>query len=189
MPASRHPSEDLFRAQNLLRRIGMVLVYHNLLQEFLFWFVGQRCFSNQGCTAPTSVCPCDGCPTEVYVLPRQEIVNLTWYGGRVYDVVHQNIIFEGQLKDGGALDLPSGTLHVLCVETDDLHLHILEGVGYIVDPLPNNPWVVGDCGNYAQRAFDEDMLYAKNLYLDLFRHLEPLDRRAMVWRISIRWLV
>ena len=48
------------------------------------------------------------------------------------------------------LDLPSGTLRVLCVETDDLHLHLLEEVGYIVDPLPNNPWVVGDCGNYAQ---------------------------------------
>ena len=79
----------------------------------------------------------------------------------MYDVVHQNIIFEAQLKDGGALDLPSGTLHVLFVETDDLHLHLLEGVGYIVDPLPNNPWVVGDCGNYAQRAFDEDMLDAK----------------------------
>ena len=80
----------------------------------------------------------------------------------MYDVAHQNIIFEAQLKDGGALDLPSGTLRVLCVETDDLHLHLLEGVGYIVDPLPNNPWVVGDCGNYAQRAFDEDMLDAKN---------------------------
>ena len=54
------------------------------------------------------------------------------------------------MKDSGALDLPSGTLHVLCAETDDLHLHLLEGVGYIVDPLPNNPWVVGDDGNYAQ---------------------------------------
>ena len=107
----------------------------------------------------------------------------------MYDVVHQNIIFEAQLKDSGALDLPSGTLRVLCVETDDIHLHLLEGVGYIVDPLSNNPWVVGDCGNYAQRAFDEDMLDAKNLHLDLFRHLEPLDRRAMVWRIRIRWLV
>ena len=62
----------------------------------------------------------------------------------MYDVVHQNIIFEAQLKDGGALDLPSGTLGVLCVETDDIHLHLLEGVGYIVDSLPNNPWVVGD---------------------------------------------
>ena len=70
-------------------------------------------------------------------------MELTWYGGRVYDVVHQNIIFEAQLKDGGALDLPSGTLRVLYVETDDLHLHLLEGVGYIVDPLPNNPWMVG----------------------------------------------
>ena len=106
----------------------------------------------------------------------------------MYDVVHQNIIFEAQLKDSGALDLPSGTLRVLCVETDDIHLHLLEGVGYIIDPLPN-PWVVGDYGNYAQRAFDEDMLDAKNLHLDLFRHLEPLDRRAMVWRIRIRWLV
>ena len=107
----------------------------------------------------------------------------------MYDVVHQNIIFEAQLKDDGALDLPSGTLRVLCIETDDLHLHLLEGVGYIVDPLPNNPWVDGDGGNYAHRAFDEDMLDAKNLHLDLFRHLEPLDRRAMVWRIRIRWLV
>ena len=68
----------------------------------------------------------------------------------MYDVVHQNIIFEAQLKDSGALDLPSGTLRVLCVETDDIHLHLLEGVGYIVDPLPNNPWVVGNGGNYAQ---------------------------------------
>ena len=68
----------------------------------------------------------------------------------MYDVVHQNIIFEAQLKDGGVLDLPSGTLHVLCVETDDLHLHLLEGVGYIVDPLPDNPRVVSDGGNYAQ---------------------------------------
>ena len=81
----------------------------------------------------------------------------------MYDVVHQNIIFEAQLKDGVALDLPSGTLRVLCIETDDIHLHLLEGVGYIVDPLPNNPWVDGDGGNYAQRAFDEDMLDAKNL--------------------------
>ena len=43
----------------------------------------------------------------------------------MYDVVHQNIIFEAQLKDGGALDLPSGTLRVLCVETDDPHLYLL----------------------------------------------------------------
>ena len=107
----------------------------------------------------------------------------------MYDVVHQNIIFEAQLKDSGALDLPSGTLHVLCVETDDLHLYLLEGVGYIVHPLSNNPWVVGDGGNYAQRALDEDIFDAKNLHLYLFRHLEPLDRRAMVWRIRIRWLV
>jgi hypothetical protein len=49
--------------------------------------------------------------------------------------------------------------------------------------------VVGAGGNYAQRAFDEDMLDAKNLHLDLFRHLEPLNQRAMVWRIRIRWLV
>ena len=89
-------------------------------------------------------------------------MKLTWYGRRVYDVVHQNIVFEAQLKDGGALDLPSGTLRVLCIETDDIHLHLLKGVGYIIDALPNNPWVVGDCGNYAQRAFDEDMLDAKN---------------------------
>ena len=107
----------------------------------------------------------------------------------MYDVVHQNIIFEAHMKDGGALDLPSGTLRVLCVETDDLHLYLLEGVGYVVYPLPNNPLVVGEVGNYAQRAFDEDMLDAKNLHLVLFRHLEPLDRRAMVWRIRIRWLV
>ena len=107
----------------------------------------------------------------------------------MYDVVHQHFIFEAQLKDGGALDLPSGTLHVLCVETDDPRLYLSEGDGYIVDPLPNNPWVDGDGGNYAHRAFDEDMLDAKNLRLDLFRHLEPLDRRAMVWRIRIRWLV
>ena len=114
---------------------------------------------------------------------------LTWYVGCVYDVVHKNIIFVTQLNDGGALDLPRCTLRVLCVKTDDLHLYLFEGVGYIVDPLPNNPWVVGDGGNYSQRAFDEDMLGAKNLHLDLFRHLEPLDRRAMVWRIMIRWLV
>ena len=133
--------------------------------------------------------PCDGCPTEVYVLPRQEIVKLTWYGGRVYDVVHQNIILEAQLKDNSALDLPSGTLHVLCVETDDPCLYLSEGVGYIVDPLLNNPWVDGGGGNYVHRAFDEDMLDAKNLHLDLCRHLEPLERRAMVWRIRIRWLV
>ena len=107
----------------------------------------------------------------------------------MYDVVHQNIIFEAQLKDGDALDLPSGTLRVLCIETDDLHLHLLEGVGYIVDPLTNNHWVDGDGGNYAQRAFDKDMLDAKNLHLDLFRHLEPLDLKAMVWKIRIRWLV
>ena len=79
----------------------------------------------------------------------------------MYDVVHQNMIFEAQLKESGVLDLPSGTLRVLCVETDDIHLHLLEGVGYIFDPLPNNPWVVGDCGNYSQRAFDKDMLDAK----------------------------
>ena len=30
--------------------------------------------------------------------------------------------------------------------------------------------MVGDCGNYAQRAYDEDMLDAKNMHLDLFRH-------------------
>ena len=107
----------------------------------------------------------------------------------MYDVVHQNIIFEAQLKDSGTLDLPSGTLRALCVETDDPRLYLFEGFGYIVDPLPNNPWVDGDGGNYAQRAFDEDMLDAKNLHLDLFRHLEPLERRAMVWRIRIRWLV
>ena len=107
----------------------------------------------------------------------------------MYDVVHQNIIFEAQLKDGGALDLPTGTLRVLCVETDDPRLYLFKGVGYIVDPLPNNPWVDGDGGNYAHRAFDEDMLDAKNLHLDLFCHLEPLDWRAMVWRIRIRWLV
>ena len=65
----------------------------------------------------------------------------------MYDVVHQNIIFEAQLKDGGALDLPRGTLRVLCVETDDTHLYLFEGVGYIVDPQPNNPWVHGDGGN------------------------------------------
>ena len=65
----------------------------------------------------------------------------------MYDVVHLNIIFEAQLKDGGALDLPSGMLHVLYVETHDLHLYLFEGVGYIVDPLPNNPWVVSDGGN------------------------------------------
>ena len=53
----------------------------------------------------------------------------------MYDVVHQNIIFEAQLKDSGTLDLPSGTLRVVCVETDDIHLHLLEGVGYIVDPF------------------------------------------------------
>ena len=91
----------------------------------------------------------------------------------MYDVVHQNIIFEAQLKDSGALDLPSGMLRVLCVETDDIHLHLLEGVGYIVDPLPNNPWVVDDCGNYAQRAFDEDMLDAKtciSVYFAIWNH-------------------
>ena len=87
------------------------------------------------------------------------------------------------------MDLPSGTLRVLCVETNDPRLYLFEGVGYIVDPLPNNPWVVGDCGNYGQRAFDKDMLDAKNLHLDLYRHLEPLEWRAMVWRIRIRWLV
>ena len=88
-------------------------------------------------------------------------MELTWYGVRVYDVVHQNIIFEAQLKDGDALDLPSGTLRVLCIETDDRHLYLFERVAYIVDPLSNNPWVDGDVGNYAQRAFDEDMLDAK----------------------------
>ena len=88
-------------------------------------------------------------------------MELTWYGGRVYDVVHQNIIFEAQLKDNGALDPPSGTLRVLCVETNDPRLYLFEGVGYIVDPLPNNPWVDGDGGNYAHRAFDEDMLTLK----------------------------
>ena len=106
-------------------------------------------------------------------------MKLTWYGGSVYDVVHQNLIFKAQLKDSGALDLPSGMLRVLCVETDDPRLYLFEGVRYIVDPLPNNPWVVGDCGNYAQRAFDEDMLDAKNLHLDLFRHLEPLERSGL----------
>ena len=45
--------------------------------------------------------PFDGCPIEVYVLSRDEIVELTWYGGLVYDVIHQNFIFEAQLKDGG----------------------------------------------------------------------------------------
>ena len=79
----------------------------------------------------------------------------------MYDVVLQNIIFEAQLKDIGALDLPSGTLHVLCIETDDPRLYLFEGVGYIVDPLPNNPWVDGDGGNYAHRAFDEGMLDTK----------------------------
>ena len=107
----------------------------------------------------------------------------------MYDVVHQNIIFEAQLKDGGALHLPRGTLHVLCIETDDPRLYLFKGVGYIVNPLPNNPWVDGDDGNYVHGAFDEDMLDAKNLHLDLFPHLEPLERRAMVWRIRIRWLV
>ena len=106
----------------------------------------------------------------------------------MYDVVHQNIIFEAQLKDGGALDLPSGTLRLLCVETNDLHLHIFEGVGYIVDPLPNNPCVVGDGGGYPQRAFADHMFDAKNLHMDLFLHLEPPDRRAMIWSIRIRWL-
>ena len=77
-------------------------------------------------------------------------------------------------------------LRVLCVKTNDLHLHLLGGVGYIVDLLSNNPWVVGDGGNYAQQAFDKDMFDAKNLHRDLFRHLEPLDRRAMVWRIRIK---
>ena len=47
----------------------------------------------------------------------------------MYDVVHQNIIFEAQLKDGGALDLPRGTLRVLCVETDDPRLYLFDGVG------------------------------------------------------------
>ena len=107
----------------------------------------------------------------------------------MYDAVHQNFIFEAQLKDDSALDLPRGTLRVLCVETGDPHLYLFEGVVYILDPLPNNPWVDGDGGNYAHRAFDEDMLDAKNLHLDLFRHLEPLERRNMVWRIRIRWLV
>ena len=116
-------------------------------------------------------------------------MKLTWYGRRVYDVVHQNIIFEAHLKDGGTLGLPSGTLRVLRVETDDPRLYLFEGVGYIVDPLANNPWVDGDGGNYAQRAFDEDMFDNKNLQRDLFRHLEPLEQRAMVWRIRIRWLV
>ena len=61
----------------------------------------------------------------------------------MYDVVHQNIIFEAQLKDGGALDLPRGTLRVLCVETDDPRLYLFEGVGYIVDPLPTTlGWTV-----------------------------------------------
>ena len=32
--------------------------------------------------------PFDACPTEVYILLRQETVELTRYGGRVYDVVH-----------------------------------------------------------------------------------------------------
>ena len=67
----------------------------------------------------------------------------------MHDVIHQNFIFEAQLKDGGALDLPSGMLRVLCVETDDIHVHLFEGVGYIVDPMPNNPWVDGGGGNYA----------------------------------------
>ena len=30
------------------------------------------------------------------------------------------------------------------------------------------------------------MFDAKNLRRDLFRHLEPQDRRAMVWRIRIK---
>ena len=104
----------------------------------------------------------------------------------MYDVIHQNFIFEAHPKDSGVLDRPNGTLRVLCIETDDLHLYLLEGVGYIVDPLPKNPWVVGDGGNYAQRAFNEDMFDAKNMHRDLFRHLEPLDRRDMVWRIRIK---
>ena len=53
-------------------------------------------------------------------------MKLTWYGGPVYDVVHQNTIFEAQLKDGGALDLPRGMLRVLCIETDDPCLYLFE---------------------------------------------------------------
>ena len=71
--------------------------------------------------------------------------------------------------------LKGGSLHVLYIETEDPRLYLFEGVGYIVDPLPNNPWVDGDGGNYAHRAFDEDMFDAKNLHLDLFRHLNRLE--------------
>ena len=42
----------------------------------------------------------------------------------MYDVIHQNIIFEAQLKDDSVLDIPSGTLCVLCAETDDPRLYL-----------------------------------------------------------------
>ena len=103
----------------------------------------------------------------------------------MYDVVHQNIIFEVQLKDGDTLGLPNGTLRVLCVDTNDPYLYLFEGVGYIVDPLPNNPWLDGDGGNYAHRGFVEDMLDAKNLHLDLFRHLEPLEGRLWFGELGL----
>ena len=35
--------------------------------------------------------------------------------------------------------------------------------------------MVGDGGNYAQQALDEDMLDAKNMDLDIIGHFEPLD--------------
>ena len=107
--------------------------------------------------------PCDGCPTEVYVLPRQEIMKLTWYGGRVYDVVLQNIIFEAQLKDGGAwiflvaCSVYSASRPMTFISTfwrvlDTLLIHFRTTLGWSVtvatmpnDPLRRTCWTLKTC--------------------------------------------
>ena len=65
-------------------------------------------------------------------------MDLTWYGGRVYDVVHLNIIFEEQLKDVGALDLPCAMLRLMTFistfwrELDTLLMHFRTTLGWSV---------------------------------------------------------
>ena len=90
-------------------------------------------------------------------------MKLTWYGGRVYDVVHQNIIFEAQLKDGGALDLlearsvypasrPMTFISTFWRELDTLLIHFRTTLGWSVtvatmlnEPSTRTCWTLKTC--------------------------------------------
>ena len=89
-------------------------------------------------------------------------MKLTWYGGRVYDVVHQNIIFEAELKDGGGIfpgarsvysaSRPMTLVSTFLRELDTLLIHFRTTLGWSVtvatmlnEPSKRTCWMLKTC--------------------------------------------